>query len=316
MTTRGKNNRIAKGRKRIIFHVSTGKTGTSSIQNYLYHNSEKLNICYPKTSMDWNHLRKDIDSCYYRNYAHHQLSAAGVRAKQTHELPKWYRHYDIHEHQLMLKDLCAEIKRENKQDTIISSEMGLLGIFSSSSCNRAYFIDMFTELVADYELLAVLHVRNLFDFTKSKFWSATLEGRSAKYERTQEDFSRFCLEQKIPNYPSFANRWLSTPFFDHENFIVKVYDKSLLMGGNVVYDFIRTLGIDCDLKEVNGNPHAAENISYDKFDRFFFPKAFYESDANIEMMNNYVLFAEKFFNEKEKIIFLRGFPESFGDLAR
>ncbi len=213
-------------KRNLYIHIGHGKTGTTSIQNYLLQNSlnEDCRYLYPKTCRTGS--------------GHHQI--------YTSEKSR-------------LRQLLEEIDASVKRNIIISSESGLPNMRNFIG-EEGYKIDFFKTISKRFNTKIIYYVRNHFDILESAFFQYMESEEPVFYRSILEDnYSNeemshtlrnvfFPKEKKseswIHNIPTrqfdyYANiEYFWRQLFGKNNILTKVYDKQHLLHDDIVQDFI------------------------------------------------------------------------------
>ncbi len=204
-------------KKKVYLHIGIGKTGTSSIQNMLVSNYEKLlqqGVLIPKSGLKYG-------------MAHH-----GLANLQEDEFSK-----DTKE---IYNALVDEIDSSSADKVIISSEL--------FSYVKHGYIKQIHEFLKKYDVTIVFYVREQVKLFESGF----LQNLKAGNEQLKQNnlgkviynFKDFCsnLEKKDFNY--LIKPWEET--FSSKNIKARLFDQKI-NNGNICNDFVEFI----DLKNIS-----------------------------------------------------------------
>lgn len=189
--------------KRLIIHIGTGKTGTTSIQDFLYNNKSLL-------------LNHGVNYC-----------SAGMTGNNHHLLCRNYsRGDDVVYNSITqsLLDLKSEIQKSQHNIHVISSEYfpGLLD-------NEVLELKQLLENVCSVDI--ILYLRRQ-DYFLESWYSQVVKAFPRKFDI---DLLRANIEKDgIFDYESLVKRW---DIFDGK-LLVNSYEKSSFKGGDLICDFL------------------------------------------------------------------------------
>ena len=201
---------------KLYLHIGMSKTGTSSIQHFLWRNRGiilgKYGILYPETGI---HLGSG---------AHHYLKwciSSNLNFKETIE--------DVPDGEFIYKKLKEEVENKNAKGVIIDSE---------------YFMSSNPELVRKFLVFITTDINIIAYFRRQDLWAEQNYSQNIKtYTLKQTKLSEFLSTlQSLYNYYNFLTRWQSA--FPEAKIIPRIYDRKLFPEGNVILDFLSILGID------------------------------------------------------------------------
>jgi hypothetical protein len=186
--------------KTILLHIGRHKSGTSSIQRFLFNNAGKLN------SLGFHYSLKNIES----GFAHHEF--AKKLQKQFH------KEFTIEQSLYELKNSLRIFKDNfgNNNIEIVSSE-------AFQNCEPLLIKECFKE----FNVHVCFYLRNEIDYLLSSYLQKV---HATNYSESLEHYS----ENFKVNYKSFVDNWKSV--FSNVEF--RVFDRKMLVEGDVVSDFI------------------------------------------------------------------------------
>lgn len=218
--------------KKIVYlHVGRPKTGTTSVQKYLYVNRNKLQehgFLYPETGL--------LDG------AHHLLPVSILD-----NIPPAIEHLPKIDPEILYEQLLDEISQSSLDKVILSSEFFSLLHFPSEDSNRAKL----AGLLSDFDVKIVVYFRYQPDFLLSSYMQEVKNLR-LKHAVNFEDFKSLFLKRKPNNYRWSVARWETC--FTWENIIVRAFDKTKLENGDVVLDFLEIIGSPDLVEKTRGAP--------------------------------------------------------------
>ena len=209
-------------RQRLILHIGTHKTGSTSIQNYLYYNRlwlRSLGVYYP--------LPLSGPLFYVNNHSGLRdtaLSEGKPRGAEFH--PKYGRH------DALLGRYIRAIKEVGKPVNILSSEGW------SSHLNR--YARRLAPLTQHFDVKVIAFMRRP-DFWIEKFYSQ----RIANIEHAEaRQFSAFCDQPHIETYLYNRHRMFGwwAKAFGAENVVVVPYEPAE-QGFDLIGSFLNEVGV-------------------------------------------------------------------------
>lgn len=208
--------------RRLIIHIGTEKTGTTTLQHFLHHNAktlEKLGIWYPT----------DPTRSYNERKA--QFPLAGSLANSAADFVSASKEKTLSR---CLADFCSDAESAGQAVTVISAE------HFSSRVENADQLKRFREQLSTCftEIQVVCYVRNQADLALSSYSTDIVHGARHIF-----DPSSVSTENRYFNHVEMLGLWNSV--FGREALVVREYDRSTLVQGDICRDFAREiLGID------------------------------------------------------------------------
>lgn len=190
--------------KKLFLHIGPPKTGTSTIQDFLYHNRNNLRnfgYLYPQTGIKFS--------------GQHNLAQIIIKS----ELAKpnagtW-------------KEFHSEIENANFENIIISSEF-----FSMANKKQ---IEILKSELKFYEVTIIIYLRRQDLRLESQYTEAVKKGRCAI------DILSFVEKRRNESdYYKLLERWKQA--FGINNLIVRPLEKAQIP--NICHDILKTVGID------------------------------------------------------------------------
>jgi capsular polysaccharide biosynthesis protein len=206
--------------KRLLIHIGTGKTGTSSIQNFLFINRKPLaknfGLFYPEQGLsDITHFGELI-------HAHYPI-VSWIRDRQTENLEK----------------LSLALNTSGCETGIISCE-NFYHHFSAED------IDFLATVFKQFSVEIICYIRRQ-DLYMESAWKQQIKVGALKaafpdflQRHTQANY----LEEVHANYYRMLKSWAAV--FGIDKIRVKVFDKSVWINGDLIDDFLHTCGIDTE----------------------------------------------------------------------
>lgn len=233
--------------KRLVIHIGTEKTGTTSIQECMNVNRNELAeghcILYP-----------DVGSS---SMGHFELVAA------LHPMCNSGRRAEFATHQKLDPDevwnsFCEKVASSEQNLVVISSEH-----FSSrlNAVGLEFIKNKLDEKLPEYEVDIVIYLRNQVDMFQSSY---------STYIKTGGTKSIFELFQGLEGNGTYYNFYnlvkLWSKYFGDKAVIVRNFS-SLSKSGGVVIDFLNYLGVSGVSSEVSADQNSTWNPVYLEFAR-------------------------------------------------
>jgi len=192
----------------LTLHVGLSKTGTTSIQLFLWRNRnillKKFGILYPKTG-----IKEKL------GYGQHLIPNI-LRSKQNYSDLK--------------NMLIREINNHKADNIVISSEEF---IFSCPKKVYKFFDFIHTEKIVIYLRRQDLWIESLYkEYVKNIHSRGTMSFK---------DFLKGAPHIKICFFSNFVERWKEV--FPNTEIILKFYDRKLFQYENIIFDFLPLIGL-------------------------------------------------------------------------
>jgi hypothetical protein len=205
---------------KLLLHIGTEKTGSTTLQRYLSKNGAELlsrqNVLYPDDEeLFWNH-------------GHFPIAAALLPLEQCDFLPTEKR-VGVGR---VFAALRGRIEREKPELTVLSCEQ-----FSSRFKPAA--IQRFAEALSDFDVRILIYLRPQEELALSALSTSLKRGRSWWFETDQ-----LHPDDSYWNYEKMLNSWASA--FSEGQITVRPFVRKALVGGDVVTDFLDAAAIQND----------------------------------------------------------------------
>jgi len=237
--------------RRLILHIGTGKTGSTSIQDSLGHARDALlekNIYYP-SNKPFNHIftfvpifLDDPEKSFV--FRRNLLQSEDKRIKVNNFRKTWLK----------------EINACNKDNFIISAEDFTLPFFKVDSVTRL------KKFVEEYfrEVTIIAYVRHYDQWIPSQMQQAVKNG-AVKDIREIADFFLNC--PPLISYRKNLRKWIKV--FGRENIVVRPFDPQVFYKGSLLSDFFRACNLPADNISI---PEIVSNESIGKYAVAFLQK--------------------------------------------
>ncbi len=215
--------------KTAYIHIGTHKTGTTSIQNFLFNNKRKLidrGFLYPLSGIS---RRKN-------SFGHSHLVAVILENTEADTYNPnaggW-------------QEVLAEANSLQEKNLVISSENFCISKFNLEQ------IYQIKNYLSQYTVKIIIYLRRPDDYLSSKYCQLI---RAGKYS---DSFKQYLRDQKwICDYYQLLKPWQQV--FGRKNIIVRVFEKEQLKNG-LIDDFLDSIKYPQDRSELIKTPR--QNIS-------------------------------------------------------
>ncbi|PTM19543.1 MAG: hypothetical protein DA446_07885 [Bacteroidetes bacterium] len=226
----------------IIFHIGTGKTGTTAIQNTLHANrsdlQKKHGILYPvMKSVPLIGTKKiPANHCAYFNTITNEYSEERISTFSRD-----------------LDDVLRTAKKKNAKTIVFSCE----SIFQRSKVLPPLFSNALKDLKAEkVRFILYLRRQDLLLESAWKQWGT----KNPDYE-TIQDYMGSRHVQNLLDFKSHLDRWLT--YFEADQFQVHTFEKSHLRRKSVIPSFFQQLGLsDSTIKSLQKPSIRKSNTGY------------------------------------------------------
>jgi hypothetical protein len=216
-------------RPRLVLHIGAGKTGSSTIQAMLASNRDRLRrrgVIVPDVHLGINGRINGTQVEYFN-------SLLPISQASRDEVTK------------RLRGLADDAARIGRATVIISAE---------NLMNRDEFSSLFTAAEDWFDVVVILYIRRQDDFFMSRWAQWGLKINPDFRAWTNKSIGR------AYNWDRLLTTWQSA--LPKARMLPRVFDRDVLVGGDVAVDFLAALGIDAEgLVDVGGqdmNPRLNE----------------------------------------------------------
>lgn len=209
--------------KKVILHIGTGKTGTSSIQNFLHTHHDALRmqhgVLYPKTGL--------VSSSHFGEMIH-----------AHYDLPAWLAKSDVH---------VAELKKLRQEIDDFSGNVVIL------SCENLYHHLAAEHLAALGNLLAGLEVHVVCYVRRQDLYMESAWKQQVKVGAMRMPFEQFLvrhtetefLGEVHGNYYRMLLPWATS--FGKSRLHIRIFDPVTWPGRDLIQDFVQALGLPSEI---------------------------------------------------------------------
>ena len=214
---------------RIILHIGTEKTGTSSIQKFCVDNRELLlsqGVYYPVSPADpvGNHV---LLSAYFQDGGWMRHMRRDLEITSPQQLKQFRRQF--------LFSLSKELSLYPDKTILFSNE-------HLSMCHEDDEVEKLAGLLRQFtdDIKILVYLRRQMDKHATLHATRVVRGEPGlKLDLNEQELA-------LPNfnYLGMLDRWAR--FFGKRNIVVRPFEEQQLAGGDVVKDFIDVLGLQGD----------------------------------------------------------------------
>ncbi len=209
--------------KKILYiHIGTGKTGTSSIQNFLSENQKNGRLSKHFNTRYCFSGRPNINNILLcKNYQRGN--------EKTQELID-----------AKIRELRKEIYQSSEQLFIISSEY-----FPGNTQDEIHEL---VNTVSDIcQVKIIVYLRRQDDFLWS-WYTQLVKTTNIFLDIYKLKYKLYKSKEQVFNYETSLRKWEN--IVGKENILVNIYDRNNFKGNSIYFDFIHNLNIDLDLKKM------------------------------------------------------------------
>jgi hypothetical protein len=215
----------------ILLHIGTEKTGTTTLQKFLAENRTLLL------------KQRVLHPLCVAGSLHSKIAVYGDEGAQTTVLATHLHLHSPGEIEVMKKELERDIKEEieksNPKKIILSNEHCSSRFLEPKPLSVLKdFLETFSPAVK-----IVLYLRRQDEYFLSSYATAIKSGKTTELA-IPEDMDNVNWVQSRYRYRGLIDRWAAV--FGKENIILRVFDRSLLKGGDIITDFLHSTGIQED----------------------------------------------------------------------
>ncbi len=214
--------------KVIYLHIGTTKTGTSSIQSFLYLNREvlaKKGYSYKRDPVPYDRSLKNRNAMY--------LNVRKLR---------WFGKPSARQQKRLI---AAGLKRVSDQlehcHAVILTDEGLWNYFLRTDCRTLKIIKNFAD--RNHAVLKlVVYFRPQEDWLESSYKQNIKKYREGK---DCSDWETYISDpDKWPSADYYSGLCRMSEIVGKENMIVRIYDRKRFIGGKVENDFLQAIGLE------------------------------------------------------------------------
>lgn len=222
-------------KKHLYLHIGIEKTGTTSIQGFLNLNKERLlekGYLFSQSGGEYNN--RNIPSAFMADnrYDDH-LNNKGIHSAEDKAA--------FREETISLLEREVTSSEEKVHSVIISSEH-----FHSRLMSEKEVASVASELKRVFADISVIcYLREQASVCESLYSTAI---RCGSTEVFSSFYSKCVATSPYYNYQIFLERWAK--HVGHENIVVRLFDKTHFAQGNLLIDFVSSLGVT-DLNGLN-----------------------------------------------------------------
>lgn len=230
--------------KRIILHIGTEKTGTSTTQSFFHKNANKLRdhgILYPKTLYGADapsHIGLAVYAKERKNGVGDMHGKVGI--SDVSEIAPF--------REVLKAKLYAEANAHDFNVMVLSSEHLTSRLTLPLELDR---LKTLLEPLGRVEI--VLYLRPQEELLASSYSTNVRLGSTDKFS----EYIQKAMYADYYNYKALCNLWAGV--FGKENVRVRIFSKASFQEGDLLADFIQTAGLPIDLQNYVRPPN--ENAS-------------------------------------------------------
>ena len=216
--------------KTIYLHIGTSKTGTSSIQDFLYRNRAvlaKKGYCFKRMPIiRYEHAKKNRNGMFLGG--HRRLSFIGpVSMSAKDKIVKFG-----------LDQVKTQLAHFN---AVILTDESLWNSFQKTDFKNLKRIKAFSGSNGA-KLKVVVYFRPQEDWLESTYRQSIKKMKSGK---NRPEWSEYIKNPDIwPKTNYYEGLCRMADVIGKENIIVRVYDRKNFIGGKVEYDFLQAIGLE------------------------------------------------------------------------
>ncbi len=211
---------------KVIVHIGSEKTGSTSIQSFLELNREILlqeGVYFPVSIGDYNHV-KLVTHCEDNSFQKRIYQLVGVRNKE--EKAVWSQ------------QLVASFSREIAEMPASVNTVVITSELFQTNLSKTEEVEVLKKLLQEHfaDIKIVVYLRRQVDAAIS-LYSTHLRGGGTHDAPLKGNAG---IQWRY-NYKKMLDIWKSV--FGKTNVIARIYEKDKLLDGNVVKDFCHHLGV-------------------------------------------------------------------------
>ena len=214
---------------KVLLHIGTEKTGTTTIQQFLSQNRQNLladGYLYPSSPGEINHTKLAIFSLKNTNIQNIHWQLGLTTPEQVSNFQSQFK-----------QDLAHELSLNHDKTVILSNE------HCSSRLTRIEDIEQLKMLLKEHfnEIEIIIYLRRQDKFLVSSYSTAIRSGRTKSFS--------FPNQKTLKNrydYWNILQKWESV--FGKNTIIVKVFERNQMIENDLLKDFLKTCKINLDNK--------------------------------------------------------------------
>lgn len=207
--------------RKIFIHIGLEKTGTTSIQDFLFNNTEKLktkSIFYP-TELGANHTSLCIYSAQREYIGNLAPEKKNIKIKEN--FPQ------------IMKSIIKEFDESDCENLVFSNEHLSSRLKNTNDIeNLKRLFDHYT-----YPVKIIVYIRNQVDLLESLYFEGIKAGGKENLNDWANHFNYFELD-----YIKLLGAWESV--FGKESIIVRLFDRHVLKNGDAIDDFLDVFSVE------------------------------------------------------------------------
>lgn len=221
--------------KRLTLHVGTHKTGTTTLQRFMLLNAQRMEdrgLCAPETPSKFPNAKRDRNAVFLRYAARHAID--GTYPIRVERFP------DIDFDCLVLSDMLTVLNAIEEHDHVYLSDER---IWYEAAIHPQYWVEMKRIAqewgITDFQIVVYLRRQ---DQLVLSLWE-----QFAKQTSQKKSFGEYIGMKKIEKVLDYLTVLEQIEeVFGHESMVVRVFDRSRLIEGDICHDFCDAIGIEWD----------------------------------------------------------------------
>jgi hypothetical protein len=223
--------------KTVYLHIGTHKTGTTSIQQYLYAHNET----HRKFGIDYYKGLYNPANGIYTPANHVELHVAAMRENRMSPFKLKNKINADKEYKQLVQNRVREFINDTNANKVIFSAEGL--------CYLRYGDELsyLQELFKGVEIYIIIYLREKSSFLRSYRLQLIKMGMS--FSDDPNSFAYVQDDTWLLEYDDLINIYGS--HFGHDRLIIFNYDDVLVSDGNVIPSFLKTIGVPSKLSDTS-----------------------------------------------------------------
>ncbi|EDJ8727307.1 hypothetical protein GFJ07_04925, partial [Campylobacter coli] len=210
-------------------HVGTPKTGTTSIQEFLDINRDKLlqqKIYYP-------FFYSNRESWKFPKICKIENTNSYYAANVSKNMEEYVKILSLFRQEILKSNSCPNV--------LLSSECFYEFL---TNVQDLYFLKKTLLEIGFTRFYIVLYIREPVDLLISFYNTELLLNRKERYKLFENYNTAAYYGEPIANYKKNLNNWMQV--FDRKNLIIRLFDKNEFYQRDLLKDFIYSIGLDWD----------------------------------------------------------------------